>query len=269
MSIFNNLATKYAKYYLMSKSEHGIHSPFVFEFITKVLNDKTVYEDYAKVENLRHDLLSNKELIEVEDLGAGAVAKTSHLKKIKICEIANKAALPAKYGKLLYRIAQFYKVKNLLELGTSLGITSSYQTFGALQNNKEAKLFTIEGSKNVAEKAQQNFEHLKIQKNIDSIIGNFDHVLENTIQKMESIDMVFVDGNHRLEPTVAYFNTILKQSHNDTIFVFDDINWSNEMMEAWNQIKAHPQTKVTIDLFFIGIVFIRAEMQKEDYVLKY
>jgi hypothetical protein len=69
-----------------------MHSPFVFEFITKILNNKTVYPEYEKVEALRMQLLNDNTDLEVEDFGAGsAIDKKS---RRSISSIAKNAAKP-------------------------------------------------------------------------------------------------------------------------------------------------------------------------------
>jgi hypothetical protein len=83
------------------------------------------------------------------------------------------------------------------------------------------------------------------------------------------LDYVFFDGHHALEPTLKYFELCLKKAHNSSIFVFDDIRWSDEMKLAWEKIKNHPKVNVTIDLYTMGVVFFRKEQEKEHFVLRY
>jgi hypothetical protein len=42
------------------------------------------------------------------------------------------------------------------------------------------------------------------------------------------------------------------------------------MEKAWEEIKQHPHVTLTIDLFFIGLVFVRqAQKEKEHFVIRY
>ena len=116
--------------------------------------------------------------------------------------------------------------------------------------------------------ARRNFEQLSIS-NVDVVVGNIDETLIAQIADLATIDFVFFDANHRYEPTVRYFETCLKKKHNDTVFVFDDIHWSNEMEQAWAYIGRHPSVRVTIDLFWVGLVFFRHEQLKQDFVLRF
>jgi predicted O-methyltransferase YrrM len=258
------LLLKYLQYYFAASNGkgHGTHSPFVFEFITKVLNDKTVYSEYAKVESLRTLLLNDNTVLNVEDLGAGSsVSKTDQR---TVSSIAKNAAKSKKLGQLLFRMVKFYQPSTILELGTSLGITTSYLSLA----KPPARLITMEGSKEIAAVAGKNFKSLELQ-NIEISEGNFDDTLSSVISQLSSVDFAFIDGNHRKEPTERYFKELLNKTNNDSIFVFDDIHWSKEMEDAWETIKANEAVRCTIDLFSIGIVLFRNEFkEKQDFVVR-
>lgn len=263
-----DLARKYALYYLKAKTKHGVHSPFVFDLVTKVLEDPVKYPDYKTVENLRLSLLNNRLVTEVEDFGAGRKQAGTYQKRVS--EIVAKTAKPARWGKLLYRLCRHYHAINIIELGTSLGVSSAYQALGALQSSPSIRFTTIEGSKNLADMAAINLGNLGFSEpQVTVVPGEFDKVLPSVLESYSSIDFAFVDGNHRKEPTLNYFELLLPKAHNDTVFVFDDIHWSDEMTEAWEQLKLHPQVTVTIDLFYLGLVFIRQEQVKENFVLRF
>jgi predicted O-methyltransferase YrrM len=253
------LAIKFLSHYFSARNGkgHGIHSPFVFEFITKVLNDKTVYDDYKKVEALREKLLHDHTNLKVDDLGAGSVSDNSTLRSIS--SITKQAVKPKKQSQLLYRVVKFYKPGMIVELGTSLGLTTSYFSLA----NPDAKIFTLEGSKTIAQIADQNFKTLKLQ-NIMLIEGNFDNTLPAVLYQTPTVDLVFIDGNHRQEPTENYFHWLLSKVHNDTILIFDDIHWSKEMEQAWKNIQSHLAVRCSIDLFYFGIVLFRQEFRERQ-----
>jgi predicted O-methyltransferase YrrM len=259
------LAKKYFKYYLTASNSkgHGVHSPFVFEFIKFILNDKTKYNIYSTIEKQREILLYDKTIIDVEDFGAGSTVIKSKQRVVK--DIAASSLKPKKYSQLLFRMIQFYNKKNVLELGTSFGITTAYLAAG--KNNPS--ITTMEGSQSIADIAQQNFETLQ-QKNINIIKGDFEKTLSSFLESSNVIDLAFLDGNHRKIPTLNYFQQILTKSSEETIFVFDDIHWSSDMEEAWEEIKNHEAVTLTIDLFFIGIVFLKENFKvKQHFVVRY
>ena len=259
------LAKKYFQYYVRAKNGkgHGIHSPFVFDFVIHVLNDRKKYECYKKIEPLRQQLLKDNSIIEVEDFGAGSAVIP--FRKRRINAIAKSSLKNEKFAKLLYRIVKYYKPHSIIELGTSLGITTCYIA-GA---NKNADVITFEGSKEIAKIAEQNFEKANL-KNINLIEGNFDLTFKEILAKLETVDLAFIDGNHRRDPTLDYFFNLLKKSNNASVFIFDDIHWSAGMEEAWKQIQNHDEVKLTIDLFFIGLVFFNSDFKvKQHFTIRF
>ncbi len=254
------LTYKYLNYYFNASNSkgHGIHSPFVFDFITQVLNDKEVYSEYEKVEDLRKKLLKDKTILSVEDYGAGSSSSKSNQRSI--ASIAKRAVKPKKFAQLLYRIVKYYQPKTFIELGTSLGLTTSYLSMA----NPGSTLFTLEGSTEIARIADQNFKTSGLD-NIKLVEGNFEYTLPAVLYQLPVVDFAFIDGNHRRDPTENYFHWLLAKSNNNSIFIFDDIHWSNEMEQAWNNIKENLAVRCTIDLFFIGIVFFRQEFKEKQH----
>jgi predicted O-methyltransferase YrrM len=259
------LAKKYLHYYLIASNGkgHGVHSPFVFDLINKVLKDTKQYDCYSAIEKQRQQLLQNEEVIEVEDFGAGSSMLKSNKRVIK--NIAASSLKPKKFAQLLFRIVHYYQPNTILELGTSLGITTAYLAKG----NEKGKVFTCEGSSSIAAIAEKNFAALQIN-NVELTQGDFAKTLQPLLNQIGTVDFAFVDGNHRKEPTVAYFTKLLNFSTHSTILIFDDIHWSEEMEAAWEQIKNHPSVTLTVDLFFIGLVFINPDFKvKQHFVIRF
>lgn len=259
------LAKKYLHYCLTASSGkgHGIHSPFVFDFIKNVLRDKKNYNWYAVIEKGRHQLLKQKGQIEVEDFGAGSsVIKT---KKRVVADMAGSSLKPVKYAQLLYRMVQYYKPHTILELGTSFGITTSYLAAG----NAKAKVYSIEGSPAIAEIASKTFDRVGL-KNIELTEGSFHNKLPAILTKLDTIDLAFIDGHHLKDPTLDYFEQLLKHATPSTILIFDDIHWSAQMEAAWAIIRDHPAVTLSIDLFFIGIVFLNTDFShKQQFTIRF
>ena len=255
------LAFKYLRYWLTAANGkgHGVHSPFVFEFITRVLNDKRRFYAFDGIEKIRTQLLFNHSTIEIQDFGAGSrVAKTNTR---KVSDVARGSLKPAKYSQLLFRMIDYYGPSQIMELGTSLGITTAYLASA----NTNAKVTTFEGSATIAQIARQNHGSLGLA-NISLLEGNFDDQLPKWLAHNKKVDFAFIDGNHAYKPTIAYFEALLDVVEDHSILVFDDIHWSREMEAAWAQISAHPRVTLSIDLFFIGIVFFRKEFAQKQQV---
>ena len=283
------LAQKYLHYYFTAANGkgHGIHSPFVFDFILHVLNDRVVYPDYVAVEGLRRRLRGDGTLLEIEDLGAGSAWKAPSRRSVG--DITRRAAKPAKLGQLLYRVARYYRPVRVVELGTSLGFSTAYLAAGVraafagegvrgeggvggdgagVKGGDAGRVWTIEGSGQVAAAAERNLGLLGLEAKV--VVGNFDLVLPGVLEEMGGVDLAFVDGNHRRDPTLAYFNQLMEHVGGPAVLIFDDIHWSEEMEEAWMTIKNDPRVYLTIDLFFIGLVFLREEFKvKQDFVIRF
>lgn len=254
------LAKRYLHYYLTASNGkgHGVHSPFVFGFIRDVLNDKKNYSCYTSIEQKRKELLSNETIIEVEDFGAGSSVMKTNKRVIK--DIASSSLKPKKYAQLLFRITQYYKPKTILELGTSFGISSAY--LASAEHIPE--VHTCEGASSIAAIARKNFEELGL-KNIQLTEGDFGNTISPLLAELGTIDLAFIDGNHRKEPTLNYFQQLVNHSTVSSIFIFDDIHWSAGMEEAWEEIKQHPAVTLTIDLFFIGIVILSPDINHKQH----
>lgn len=259
------LAGKFLKYWFTSSNAkgHGIHSPFVFDLIQNVLNSKEESAKSGEIEKLREELLKNKTQITITDLGAGS--RNSNHKVKTISNIASTALKPKRYNRLLYNLIQHYDLKSAIELGTSLGISSAYMA------STGASVATIEGDPAIAEIADQNFKRLNLPS-IRNYTGNFDDLLETAIADMGQPDFVFIDGNHRFEPTLRYFHTVLPHlNFSKSVLVFDDIHWSEEMEKAWAAIQQHPQVMLSVDLFFVGLVFFFKDnfREKQSFSVRY
>jgi predicted O-methyltransferase YrrM len=254
------LARKYLNYYFTSANGkgHGMHSPFVFELISEVLNDDRSFYAYQSIERVRQMLLYNKRVLEIEDLGAGS--RTIKSKSRSVQSSAKSALKSKKFSQLLFRMVDHYQPGIIVELGTSFGITTAYLASA----NINGKVITLEGSEAIADIALENFAKLKL-KNIELVKGNFDDQLPAVLSSLPTVDLAFIDGNHRYQPTLNYFEQILAKSNHKSIIILDDIHWSREMEEAWQAIQQHSAVTMTIDLFFLGIVLLRDEFKVKQH----
>ena len=257
-----NFIRDYLKHRLTSKTRHGTHSPFVYKLTDEVIYDFKPINEYKIIEAQRKKLFNDHSEIAVTDLGAG-----SHLNKRRtkrISEIAKNALKNPRLAQLIYRLAKDNNPETIVELGTCLGITTAYLSKAA----PEADIITIEGCPQTAKIAYRNFRELELD-NIELQVGNFDTLLPNVIQDAAKLDFVYIDGNHRKDATLNYFQQCLPKIHDGSVMIFDDIYWSKGMKEAWEEIKAHPEVTVTIDLFWIGLVYFRKGQAKEHFKIKY
>ncbi|WP_316825840.1 class I SAM-dependent methyltransferase [Pedobacter miscanthi] len=254
--------TDYLKHRLTAKSRHGTHSPFVYKLADEVIYDFTDKSEYKNIEEQRKKLFNDDSIITVTDLGAGSHLNKNRTKKVS--QIAKNALKSPRLAQLIYRLAKNNNPKSAIELGTCLGITTAYLA----KTDPETEIITIEGCPQTAEVARKNFGDLDLD-NIELHVGNFDLILPDIIAKQPSLDFVYIDGNHRKDATLNYFKWCLPKVNENSLLIFDDIYWSQGMKEAWEEIKNHPEVTVTVDLFWIGLVYFKKGQVKEHFKLKF
>jgi predicted O-methyltransferase YrrM len=240
---------------------HGIHSPYAYDFVSNVIFDKTKYPEYNLIKHMRNELLTSDISLPAGKYGAGSVLMGNGLRKLK--DIVIKSSVLPKFGELLFRIAKYYKPSFIIELGTSIGISTLYLVKGA----PGSRIVTIEGNTSVCEFAQSLFN--KHQLNTIEIINElFDDCLSGFDNNYPPPGLVFIDGNHACEPVLRYFNYFSKLIKAGFLII-DDINWSYDMRKAWKIIKMNPVAKVTIDLFFMGIVIFQKSITPGHYTIRF
>ncbi len=252
----------YLRFWLRSGNAHGLHSPFIFGLYTSVVRHTGTFSAYARLEARRAELLKSPVQITVTDFGAGS--RTGAGQQRRVADIARTAAKPAPLAQLLFRLVNYRRSATILELGTSLGLTTAYLAAADSQH----RVITFEGCPQVAVMARETFAALHL-RNIDLIEGNIDQTLAPALAALGTpVDFAFFDGNHRYEPTLRYFELSLAHRTDESVFVFDDIHWSAEMERAWEVIKAHPEVMITVDLFYVGLVFFRKNQPKQHFWLR-
>lgn len=249
------------KFLINSKNQHGVHSPFVFDLVTKCFYDTTNYTEYVILRKYRNSLLQNKNTIEVTDFGAGSRVFKSNFRAIN--QIAKNAGISPKRAELLFRLVRYFQPHSVLEIGTSLGLATSALALG----NPKAKITTLEGCPNTIHQCQLQLQKFNINF-VNCVNTKFEDYLTSLDFQLSTFDLIYFDGNHSKKATLEYFELLVPTISNDSVWIFDDIHWSPDMEEAWEIIKAHPKVKVTIDTFQWGIVFFRNEQEKEHFTIR-
>ncbi|QEC51303.1 methyltransferase family protein [Anseongella ginsenosidimutans] len=268
------------RHFITAKTRHGLHSPFMYRLADEVIYDKNRYPAYDLIEKERRRLLADDRIINLTDLGAGS--RYGNRKQKKVSDLAATALKPRRLAQLIYRLARDLRRSypgdhaaagdrrpaTILELGTCLGITTAYLASAF----PHARVITIEGCEETAAIAREGFERLSAVTTekfaIESLTGNFDEVLPQLLGTLPSLDLLFIDGNHRKAATLNYFEWCLPALHENSLVIFDDIHWSKGMEEAWELIREHPAVSLTADLFHIGLVFFRKGQAKEHFNIR-
>jgi len=246
----------YFEYLAASVNRHSVHSPFIYELIEEVFRKPLQQKSSAPIEVERKWLLNDDTPVFIDDHGAGISRNST------ISEIASHSLKEPEESKILGKLVEFYRPKSVLELGTSLGITTAYLA------RPNTRVYTIESSPKILDQAKKVWQNLKIE-NIKAFNGDFDELLDKMWTEITQPAMVFVDGNHTFKATLAYFEYIIDKMDHDSFIVFDDIHWSPGMEDAWERIIQDKRISLSVDIFEMGLVFLRKGVRKQHFIIRY
>ena len=255
--------SKYLKYIFVSENRngHGIHSPFVYDIVSRVFRNKTDPAIVYRIEKIRRRLMSDNRIIEFNDLGSGPADQRNKLRKVSA--IARYSPVTKRYGRLLASMASEFGRPLIVEFGTSFGISTMYLASVC----GDTEVITMEGSKAAVEIAVKNFEEAGL-RNIRLIAGSFEDSIHEIVNQGISPGLIFIDGDHKKKPLLENFEKMAEISGNNTVIIIDDINYSREMEEAWNEIKQSGKVTLTLDVFRMGIVFFRQGLSHNNYIIR-
>ena len=236
------IGLEYIKYTWNTKVRKGIPSPFLRDFYKNCLSIPLDSNSRAELKQLFTRLKSDQRILKIEDFGVGSKRLGSSR---KVSTILKTSSSKGKYGKLLYQLNKHYKFKNCLELGTSLGVGTTYLSLG----DSKTKTTTVEACTNTREIALENFEN---KPNIHSVHLTFENFLKN--HQNDIYDFVYIDGHHDGDALIQYMKMLELFTDANTIFVLDDIRWSQSMFHAWKELTINNDFQVVIDLFRAGVL---------------
>ncbi len=245
-------------FYRKAVTLRHVRHPFVLSLGKALFDDTRWFYAFSDAVGLRDYIYQNHQLIPQSEFGAGSQVLSNH--QIPVSALGRSAAVDEGNGQLLFRLVNFLKPSTLLEMGTCLGVSAVYQAAAA----QDARFLTIEGSPAIAELAKRHLQGMKY-KNIESYQGSFANVLPKLLPTLPQLDYVYLDGDHRQEPTLRYFEACLPYLHDKSAFVLADIYWSPEMMTAWEALQNHPNVSLTVDLYDFGILFFRKSSEPKQH----
>jgi len=251
-----NIFVEYIKYRWNARTLHGIHSPFIFDFMEKSSKLRPNVRDEMAIKNFVFKQRRNRKKLEIKDYGA----KSKKLDQYRsIDQIFKTSSSFGKNGILLFRICMHFKPQNILELGTSIGMGSLYMHLG----NPKSRLISIEGCHETHSIAKENLKTYPIE-----LINN---TFKNAIQTFseEKFDLVFIDGHHKGKALLEYMDALMEYTHDNTIFVLDDIRWSHSMLDSWNKLSGAQTYHLSLDFFRMGVLVRRPQQVKENFILRF
>ena len=243
----------------------GIHSPYLFELVRFVLRDRNSYYCFADIERRRDLLLSCPDTLEVVDYGSAGTKDGLHIHR-RVCDIAKRQLESPKVGQALFRLVNWMGMQEkrpleILELGTSLGVTTAYLAASDSRN----RVTTMEGSAEVLKVAKGVWRALKLE-NIEWQEGNIDNTLYKYAR--EKLDVVYVDANHTYEATMCNVQYLLPMMSEKGVIVLDDIHYSEGMEQAWKELKSDDRVTTSMDLYHVGLLFVDPHYLKRNYRIR-
>jgi predicted O-methyltransferase YrrM len=263
--VLNRLLTVWHFLLYQVKAKHhkgrGIHSPFVFELVSRVLSDQHNFPEYKFFQEVMHSLKQTKERVEMQDLGSRSMAFNS--RKRTVSQLLSHSSIDRKTGEVLFRLCRYYTPDHIIELGTSIGMSTLYMAKGS----PDSGITTIEGNTSLAAFAQNLFRKYGM-KGIDVRHGFFDEVLPFIREGGNIPRLVFIDGSHTYAATMEYFHFFCDWI-DEGILLIHDIRWSHGMSKAWKEIRHHPKAIVTLDVFRMGIVILNQNITPGNFIVRF
>lgn len=240
-----------------------MHSPNLFYLVRMIIYDDNAYYVFPLIEQHRQALLRSTTTVQQQDYGTGA---SQAAVPRKVAHIARTHLESPKVGQLLYRLVNYLTTTQrlpltIVELGTSLGITTAYLASPSPRNRVQ----TYEGADEVLNIARQVWRKLGLT-NIEPVPGNIDDTLPKHCPKQ--VDLAYIDANHTYEATMRYFRQLLPAVHRHSVIVVDDIHHSPGMERAWHDIQAAEQVTSTIDCYHVGLVFFNRHYIHRHYKMR-
>lgn len=249
----------------------GIHSPYLFELVRFVLRDTNSYYCFADIERRRELLLACEDEIAVLDYGSQGAPEGKRISR-RVCDIARTHLERAEVAQVLFRIVSWLghqqpRPLQIIELGTSLGITTAYLASADSRN----RVVTLEGSGELLKIAQGVWRALRLE-NIEWVEGAIDDTLLSYVraqaQKAQPVDIAYIDANHTYEATFRYVSALLPLMPEKGILIIDDIHYSEEMEQAWEALKTDSRVTTSMDLYHVGILFLDPHYLKRHYTIR-
>lgn len=258
------LAGRFVDFLLHSGNRYRVHSPFIYSLIGEVIRIDKPADGGDRIEQIRHECKKSKEIINKTDYGNGGTNNHGITYPVTLQHIVRTSLTSPRHARRLYRLAWFMKAERILEIGTSLGLTTAYLA----QANPGARIISLEGCPELSRKAREHFKRLGLE-NIEVMEGRFEDTLPEALERLGTVDLVFIDGNHRKEAVLDYYEKCFAHSCNDTVMVFDDIRASAGMEQAWELLRQEQEVRISLDFFFTGWIFFRKESSKQHFRLRY
>tara|TARA_B110000285_G_scaffold235061_1_gene314501 strand:+ start:1815 stop:2489 length:675 start_codon:yes stop_codon:yes gene_type:complete len=210
----------------------------------------------AMIEGRRKHLKKDTTSIQRVDFGAGSQGASQ-----TVSDIARRSLKRTKHAAALGNLAQSMQAEHILELGTSLGLTTAYLATGA------HAVTTCEGDPAIAKLAREQWNTLGLT-NIAISEGPFAETIPVLIEEWRAknhpgFDLIFIDGHHIGSALIAYVKELKPWLRPRGVLVCDDIHWSSDMEQAWGQLIEDAHWTQAVDFYEWGMLTANPDLTKE------
>jgi len=233
---------------LFCRKGFGVHSPFVYDLITNVIEEKSDFYAFSDISIAQLQLLQNEHVIQYGR------------KRIAVKEALKRFGITTKEGKFLFRLTNHYKPHTILSIGSSMGLAPLCLT----RYNATVQCIILEYEQDIAEIAKQI---LNKEKNtaLNIKIGAYHELLPESIVQLQRIDCVFIGKDVGVNDWDTVFEQCEPFIHDSTFFVLAGIRSSTDKQNYWMQYRQHPSVTIAVDLFDMGLLFFQPKLHKQVY----
>lgn len=239
---------RFLRHLWTSKRWNAFHSPYLFSLFQYACDEKVTFSLFKQIELYRNTFLSSAKQVTRTDKGAGSKRTTSN--QLPLQKIARSSLSNPFQCRFMSRLVQYSRARTVVELGTSLGISTAYLAAGMSEGN----VYSVEGDPILSNHAQQMLKELNLP-HIHLINDTFENFITSLPDEISGIDILFIDGDHRKDRLLKYYNGLLPKLHAGSIVIVDDIHWSPDMEEGWKEISAQKEISQSVDCFYFGLLF--------------
>ncbi|MDD2435944.1 MAG: SAM-dependent methyltransferase [Massilibacteroides sp.] len=218
---------------------HGVHSPFVFNFITKVIDERAAYYCLKDIELTRKKFFYENEPF-------------------------HKWEIRPKYGALLMRISNYLKPQNLLLIGSDLSFSALYSSSYA----STTRCVVLEEKTEIAAFSRSVIEKHRA-KNILLKEGVYQKTVSEVLEHTDKLDFVYFGYPNDSALDIPVFECILPHLHEHSVLILRGIRKTKDRKEFWNRLCARPEVSVTIDVYELGIAFFNHKIHKKNYIVSF
>ena len=238
-------------------SEKDVSLTIIVEAFSKIKSGEYESKDtaaFARCETYRKSLLNNDTIVSYDVFGLN--------KSIAVKDICKQATSKPIWAQFIYLITKQIKTPHFLEIGTNLGVSGSY-ILEALKNKLNSKFITMDGIPDLCAISNSQFTKIISDKKYTIYEGLYESTFPTLLKDNLNFNILFIDGHHKRDSTLQYFNDLKSKIQYPAIFIFDDINWSVEMKQAWSIIKSDSSISCSIDMFKLGIIIMNKKKKSK------